>query len=337
MKESNSNNGFNNEGDYADTSSDDYESLRVQIEQVSTINGTNSSVGYVDGNRQGPHAPIQRKTSAVIENTEPVIARDILIRFQKHKWFILAFICGVVLTLAIVVPGLSYEDELHHHLHCSPYNFTLKFNRTSTHSSVYLSTDNTILSNFYTTETSDAVNHPEQLQSYRGALGNRCFTSTDKIYFEIKYTFNILYNMPVDKPGLVAEVGLVSRNEADNYYYVGGSDGWSFSIHNCRSSICISAQYKKQLINEEIKIVSHDNTARTHVTGRLGFFVSMKRQEFSIIDKETMKILHTFQGVSSTEDICPAFAVYNPNIVEVILEISYSYDFKNLPVFNVIA
>lgn len=219
----------------------------------------------------------------------------------------------------------------------SLYNFTLKFDRKLTHSSVYLSPDNTILSNVYTIETPDAVHHSEQLQSYRGTLGDRCFTSTDKVYFEIKYTFIIHSDMP-DEQALVAEVGLVSKNNADDFYYVAGSDGWSFHIHNCFSSyLCIKAQHKKQRVFETIKIVSLSNTSITSVAGSLGFFVNMKRQEFSIIDKETMQILHTFKGVSSPEDICPAFAVYNPRVFEVMLEISYAYDFKTLPVFNVVA
>lgn len=195
-----------------------------------------------------------------------------------------------------------------------------------------------ILSNVYTRETPDAVNHPEQLQTYLGALGNRCFISTDKIYFEIKYTFNILSTMQDnDTRTLIAEVGLVSRNKVDNYFYVGGSDGWSFSIHNCLRSICLSAEHQKQNFDKPIKIISNSKTARTHVSGRLGFFVNMNRKEFSVIDKETMKILHTFQRVNSHEEICPAFAVYNPRVVEVKVVMTYSYDFQKIPLFNVIA
>ncbi|CAG2209168.1 unnamed protein product [Mytilus edulis] len=329
--------GFNIGGDYTESSSDDYviDNFTVQREQVGTFNGTSSPDRYVDGNQQGTQVAIQINTSEVGENRDHVTARDTLIRLKQHKWSILAFVCGVILTLVIVLPVMLLTSS-------SPekgslYNFTLKFDRKSTHSSVYLSPDNTILSNVYTIGTPDAVNHSEQLLSYMGTIGDRCFTSTDKIYFEIKYTFIIHSDMP-DKQALVAEVGLVSKNNADNYFYVAGSDGWSFNIHNCFSSVlCITAQHNKQRIMETIKIVSRSNTANTSVAGSLGFFVNMKRQEFSIIDKDTMQILHTFEGVSSPEDICPAFAVYNPKVVKVMLKISYAYDFKDLPVFNVVA
>ncbi|CAG2209178.1 ANG2 [Mytilus edulis] len=163
-------------------------------------------------------------------------SHDILIRIKQHKWSILAFICGVILTIAIVVPVMlskSSDDKTN-------YAFSLSFDRKSTHSLVFLSDDNTVMDNAFSKETPIAVNHPQQFNTYKGAIGNKCLTSTSKIYFEIKFSYDILSSFKDNSTGLVVDVGVISRKKIDTYYYA-GNFGWSFTIHNCLSYICLTA------------------------------------------------------------------------------------------------
>lgn len=83
--------------------------------------------------------------------------------------------------------------------------------------------------------------------------------------------------------------------------------------------------------------MSVSNTAGTVAVGRLGFLVNMNRNEFSVIDKDTSTILYTLTRVVSADQLCLAFGVYNPKVLEAKLEILYSYDFTTLPITYVIA
>ncbi|XP_052093360.1 uncharacterized protein LOC127729584 isoform X3 [Mytilus californianus] len=320
-----------------DVASDDYDNVK-DLRQVNTLQGTNASdTGKnVNASRQDTDVQIQMNTSAVRANNEPVTARDTLIRLKQHRWSILAFICGVILTLVIVVPVMMSKSSSSEKDDKTDYAFSLRFDRKSTHSLVFLSDDNTVLGNSFNKETPNAVNHPAQFNTYKGTIGDRCLTSTSKIYFEIKFSYEILSSLIDNSSSLVVEVGVISRTEIDNHFYA-GTNGWSFSIHNCLSYICLTAQHSISKTDEPIKIMSVSNTAGTVATGRLGFFVNMNHNEFSVIDKDNSKILYTLKRVVSADQLCLAFGVYNPQVLEAKLEILYSYDFTTLPIINVVA
>ncbi|VDH94852.1 Hypothetical predicted protein [Mytilus galloprovincialis] len=236
-----------------------------------------------------------------------VSTRDIFIRTKQHTWPILTFICGVVLTLTIAVPLIvskytsSKKDEK------TDYACSLRFDRKSTHSLLFLSDDNTVMANSFSEETPNVVNHPEQFNTYKGTIGDKCLTNTSKIYFEINFSYEILssfYNS--SSRLLVVEVGVTSRKEIDNQFYA-GNIGLSFLIHNCFSHICLSAMSMTNTW-EHIKVIGLGNTAGTAATGRLGFFINMNQREFSVIDKDTMEILYTLKKVESADQLCLAFA-----------------------------
>lgn len=250
---------------------------------------------------------------------------EVYIHYKKIVVLFVSYICIYCIHLQTFIS----DDKTN-------YAFSLSFDRKSTHSLVFLSDDNTVMSNAFSKETPIAVNHPQQFNTYKGAIGNKCLTSTSKIYFEIKFSYEILSSFKDNSTGLVVDVGVISRKKIDNYYYA-GYFGWSFTIHNCLSHICLTAQHLISKTNKPIKIMSLTNTAGTTVTGRLGFFVNMNRNEFSVIDKDTSKILYTLTRVVSTDQLCLAFGVYNAKVVEAKLEILYSYDFTTLPITYVIA
>ncbi|CAG2222675.1 unnamed protein product [Mytilus edulis] len=193
MKKSNINMGFNNcnERVSIDVASD-YCDIVTDERLVNTLQGPTAQEKNVNEPRQGAYVPIQLNESVVRVSTEPRTTRDIWIRLKQHKWSILAFVCGVILTLVIVVPVMvskspSTENDDH-----AGYLFALKFDRQSTHSLMFMSDDNTVLGNTFTKETPNPVNHPEQFNYYKGTIGDRCLTSTSKMYFEIKFSYDIL-------------------------------------------------------------------------------------------------------------------------------------------------
>ncbi|VDI17519.1 Hypothetical predicted protein [Mytilus galloprovincialis] len=214
---------------------------------------------------------------------------------------------------AILIP--AFDDK-------AGYLFSLKFDRDSTHSALFLSDDNTVLSNAFTKETQNPVNHLEQFNTYQGTIGDRCLTSTSKIYFEIKFSYEILKSLTSND--LVFEVAVASREKIDTHFFV-GKHGWSFLIQDCNTSICLIAQNNVYTYTrEEIKTISSSNIAGTVAVGRLGFFINMNRNEFSVIDKDSSKILFTLKKVVSADQLCLAFGVYNPSTLETKLEIMYS-------------
>ncbi|CAG2209176.1 unnamed protein product [Mytilus edulis] len=214
------------------------------------------------------------------------------------------------------------------------YLFTLKFDRESTHSSLFLSDDNTVLGNSFTKETPNPVNHPKQFNTYIGTIGNRCLTSTSKLYFEITFSYEILGW--INSTNLVLEVAVASREKLDSQHYV-GYHGWSFILSNCNTSICLKSTSGSTKTVEKVKIISSSNTAGTVITGRLGFFVNMDRHEFSVIDKDSSKILSTFTKVVSADQLCLAFGIYNHQILETKTENNVFLRFQNLPIINVVA
>ncbi|CAG2216558.1 unnamed protein product [Mytilus edulis] len=265
-----------------------------------------------------------------------VSTRDIFIRTKQHKWPILAFICGVVLTLVIVVPLIVSTSSSSEKDDKTDYACSLRFDRKSTHSLLFLSDDNTVMANSFSEETPNAVIHPEQLNTYKGTIGDKWLTNTSKIYFEINFSYEFVSSLRNNSRTLVIEVGVTSRKEIDNSFYA-GDIGWSFLILNCFYYICLTAKNMMSNTREQLKVMSLGNTGGTAATGRLGFFINMNRGEFSVIDKDTLKILYTFKKVVSVDQLRLAFGIYNPALVEAKLEIMYSYDFTSLSIINVIA
>ncbi|CAG2209173.1 unnamed protein product [Mytilus edulis] len=297
---------FNKERSSLDVASDYCDNVKDE-RRVNTLQGTTAHVKNVNESRQVINVPMQLNESVVRVSTEPSTTRDIWIRLKQHKWSILAFVCGVVLALIIVVPVMVSIFSSTETDDRAEYSFFLKFDRKSTHSLVFMSDDNTVLGNSFTKETPNLVNHPEQFNTYKGTLGDRCLTSMSKMYFEIKFLFKILQSLNYDSTDLVLEVGVASPKHGTS---------------NTR---------------EEVKMIDTTNSVGRVDTGRLGFFVNMDRNEFSVIDKDSLKILFTFTKVVSADQLCLTFGVYNPKTFETKLEIMYAYDFKNLPIINVIA
>lgn len=62
----------------------------------------------------------------------------------------------------------------------------------------------------------------------------------------------------------------------------------------------------------------------------------MKCKQFSVIDKESWKMKHIFERVSSADVICPIFVVDQPGDEEVEIEMMYSYDFQQCPFDNAV-
>ncbi|CAG2209169.1 unnamed protein product [Mytilus edulis] len=335
MKKSNTNIGYNNERASFDVSSD-YCDIVNDGKQINNLQGSTEQVKHVYEPRQVDNVPMQFSESVVRVTTEPRTTRNVWIRLKQHKWSILAFVCGVILTLVIAVPVMVSKSTPTKNDDHAGYLFALKFDRKSTHSLLFMSDDNTVLGNTFTKETPNPTNHPEQFNNYKGTIGDRCLTSTSKIYFEIKFSFKLLKSLNYDSNVIVLEVGVASREKIDTDYHV-GYHGWSFYFGNCNTSICLKSIYGTQWTAEQDKIISSSNTVGTVTTGILGFFVNMDRNEFSVIDKDNSKILFTITKVVSADQLCLAFAVYNPSTLETKLEIMYSYDFTHLPIINVVA
>lgn len=102
--------GFNNYRSSMDVASDDYDNI-IDERQDNTLQSSIELVKNVNTCSQDTHVQIQMNTSAVRATNEHVTTRDTLIRLKQHKWSLLAFICGVILTLGIVVPVMMSKSS----------------------------------------------------------------------------------------------------------------------------------------------------------------------------------------------------------------------------------
>ncbi|CAC5409731.1 unnamed protein product [Mytilus coruscus] len=205
------------------------------------------------------------------------------------------------------------------------YLIDMLFSRTASYKNVFISADNTILSNVHTIETSSSAN--AQLQNYKGTIADICVGNNELIYYEVNYTYTIGNTSPSNY--LVLEVGLAERTKVDRYYYVGSKNvsGWSFHLaKSSHNNVYLYSQYVDS--NHVWESFSND-TIGTKVHGKFKLFIDRLRNEFSL--RQGDSIFHVFKNVTSSGKLCPVFAVFNPQIVLVKLQLMNPRNFTRFP------
>ncbi|XP_063399222.1 uncharacterized protein LOC134683842 [Mytilus trossulus] len=204
--------------------------------------------------------------------------------------------------------------------------FDMKFSRTALHANVFISADNTIISNVPTIDTS---NSPDaQFQNYRGTIADICVGDKELIYYEVNYTYTIV--KPITAYALVLEVGLAERSKVDRSVYVGNENvsGWSFHLATDSTVKSVNLYSRKADYHKVWESFSND-TVGTKVHGRFKLFINRRRNHFAL--RHDGSIFHVFNNVTSSAKLCPVFAVYAPNSVHVKLQLMNPRNFTYYP------
>lgn len=202
----------------------------------------------------------------------------------------------------------------------------MRFSRTYLYKNLFISADNTIISNVHIIDTSHSAD--AQLQNYWGTISDMCVGDNELMYYEVNYTYTIVNKISANK--LVLEVGLAERSKVDRFYYVGNSNvsGWSFHLAtglDVDQVFLYSQDTDYRRVWESIS----NNIVGTKVHGKFILFINRRRNEFSL--KQDESIFHVFKNVTSSVKLCPVFAVYGSGRVNVKLQLMNPRNFTYYP------
>ncbi|CAC5400716.1 unnamed protein product [Mytilus coruscus] len=125
----------------------------------------------------------------------------------------------------------------------------MHFDPATLNSQHFLSNDNRILSNRYSSQTAKRSSGGDKsLKTYSGVIANRCFGVKKKVWFKVAYAYTI--ERLLSFTNLILEVGLADRNEIDNDFFVGNvqTKGWSFALARCgedNDNVCLRSKHRK--------------------------------------------------------------------------------------------
>ncbi|CAG2222757.1 unnamed protein product [Mytilus edulis] len=108
----------------------------------------------------------------------------------------------------------------------------MRFSRTALHKNMFISADNTIISNVLTNDTSSSAD--AQLKNYKGTISDHCVGDNELIYYEVNYTYTIL--KALTGRNLVLEIGLAERSKVDRLFYGGNNNVSAWSFHLAKKS-----------------------------------------------------------------------------------------------------
>ncbi|CAC5409728.1 unnamed protein product [Mytilus coruscus] len=202
----------------------------------------------------------------------------------------------------------------------------MRFSRTELYKKWFISADNTIISNVNTIETSNSAD--AQLQNYRGTISNICVGNNELIYYEVNFSYTIVKEL--SKNNLVLEVGLAENSKVDRHHYVGNKNisGWSFHLARQKETDTVNLFFQYDNIYRVYESFSYV-TVGTKVDGKFKMFINRRRNEFSL--RQDDSVFHVFMNLTSTEKLCPVFAVYNSDRVHVKLQLMNPRNFTYYP------
>lgn len=188
----------------------------------------------------------------------------------------------------------------------------MKFDSSTKHQDVYLSTDCMTLSDEYDPNTMQPLSLPDSLplNNYRGVIVDNCIPTGTTVYFEITYDYAI-NSQPVHLT--VFEIGLAERRRVAYGSYAGKVEigGWAFAVSKCpystSMSVCLEAWH---LFVNKFSMAWGLNQIGQRKTGTFKVVVNRKDNSFSLYSISSSSLLYKFTNVLSNEELCPIFSVH---------------------------
>ncbi|XP_071130664.1 uncharacterized protein [Mytilus edulis] len=208
--------------------------------------------------------------------------------------------------------------------------FDMHFDPATLNSRGFLSTDNSILSNRYSSKTRKRSSGGDKsLQKYSGVIANRCFGGKKKVWFKVAYKYTIYHVLSFTN--LILEIGVADRSEIDKDFFVGNvqRNGWSFALARCgddNDNICLRSKHMENL---QDNIFFSRNNVGLQKNGTFVLVVDRQNNTFQLHDLGAPYSNISFANVVSGKELCPVFGVYHSNLLDVQIQILDSKDVTN--------
>lgn len=232
--------------------------------------------------------------------------------------------------MALLIARLSTKWYLTSNSGTPNFYPDMKFNSSTLYPTLYISDDETIITNRKMPFTSRVTSEPSNLHRYTGVILNKRLSVHNKMYFEVKITYRVI---PGPETGLLFEIGFEDKEEIDKLLYLRNSWGTTYvralTCGEDHTYICLTAHDGKN--NYGTYKLSDSNTDKTFDL-RLGFHINPDDDVIKVTysfdnNKRPEKDIYRFISADIDENKWPVFAMYNPHKAEVTMELSNA---KNL-------
>ncbi|OWF43604.1 Tripartite motif-containing protein 45 [Mizuhopecten yessoensis] len=153
--------------------------------------------------------------------------------------------------------------------------------------------------------------------NYRGTISTRPLGKTGQHYFEVQIHLFIKRQL---RQELMFEIGLSRKAHIDKHYTVDcHPDAWVFCARRCSicESICLQAWHNNSKLFHTP--MTDGKSPGTTFKAIYGFLLDTERQQWFLIDAKSRKCIFRFRNVDTSKPLWPAFAIYNPDLVDVTM------------------
>lgn len=200
----------------------------------------------------------------------------------------------------------------------------MKFNSTTLYPILYISDDDTVITNRKTPYTSRVSSGPSHLHRYTGVLMNKKLSMEENIYFEVKTTYESLLGQDL---GLLFEIGFIDQSELDKNIYLERIPGTIFvRVQTCKDDkgyICLEG-HDGRTVYQSFKLSLMEEYEEFDV--RFGFYINPDEDVIRVTysfdnNKIPDRDLYTFEEAGISDSMWPVFALYNPHKFEIHMEL----------------
>lgn len=156
-------------------------------------------------------------------------------------------------------------------------------------------------------------------QNYRGTIATKPLGKTNQHYFECSVHFFVKRQLRQD---LIFEIGIARKSEVDmNYTLDNHALAWTFCARRCNicRTICLQCWNNGQRLFHT-PATENSPPGTTHKT-TYGFLLDTRNKQWIVVDAKSRKFIFRFRNVDVSRPLWPTFGVYNPDLVNVTLNL----------------
>ena len=198
----------------------------------------------------------------------------------------------------------------------------MRFNSTTLYPALYISEDETTISNRQSEFTHRVTSGPTHLHRYTGVLLNKPLSVIQVMYIEVMVSYRALGG-----EGILFEIGFEEREEIDKLLYLRENWGTIYvRVLTCSNGqgVCISASDGKAVF-DSYKL--SDNSVDKWFDLRLGFHINPDDDSIKIVysldnEKAPKDTVYKFLNADINDNKWPVFASYNPHMFQVHMKLN---------------
>lgn len=173
-----------------------------------------------------------------------------------------------------------------------------------------------------------------RLKNYKGTIATKSFNKAGLIYWECVVQYKVLRLI---RQTMLFEMGLARHEYVDKHYTVDGYPyAWAISARGCHicGKVCLQTWHNGQLMTHNP--LSNRTVTPPNIVVRLhyGFLLDATKRHWIIVDLKTKKVIFHFKNLVMSEmsdPLFPVFAIYNPEQVQVSMELLSGMNIASVP------